>query len=106
VGETGACRVRSTPGKSQQGKIMLEILVIWLGAGATVGWLASQIMPGGGFGTQGDVIVGVVGGLIGALLFAQIGFLGFFGNLGQIVNPVIGSVIAVFASRQLKVASK
>jgi uncharacterized membrane protein YeaQ/YmgE (transglycosylase-associated protein family) len=86
---------------AQQGKAM-EILVVWLGTGAVVGWLASQIMPTGGFGIQGDIIVGVVGALIGAMLFAQIGFLGFFGNLGQIVNPVIGSVIAVFASRHLK----
>ncbi len=85
---------------------MLEILVIWLGTGAVVGWLASQIMPGQGFGTQGDIIVGVVGGLIGALLFAQVGLLNFFGNLGQIVNPVIGAVIAIFASRYLKVAAK
>jgi len=80
----------------------MEILVVWVVAGATVGWLASQIMPTGGFGLQGDVIVGVVGGLIGALLFAQIGILSFLGPLGQIVNPVIGAVIGVFASRMLK----
>lgn len=83
---------------------MLEILVIWIGAGAVVGWLASQIMPTGGFGTQGDIIVGVIGGLIGAMVFAQIGLLNFFGNLGQIVNPVIGAVVSVFASRKLKTA--
>ena len=81
---------------------MLEILIIWLGAGATVGWLASQIMPTGGFGTQGDIIVGVVGGLIGALLLPQLGILLGGGYLGHIVNPVIGSVVAIFASRHLK----
>jgi uncharacterized membrane protein YeaQ/YmgE (transglycosylase-associated protein family) len=98
-----ACRaLADPPGKSQQGKIMLEILIIWLGAGATVGWLASQIMPIGGFGTQGDIIVGVVGGLIGALLLPQLGILLGGGYLGHIINPVIGAVVAVFASRQLK----
>jgi uncharacterized membrane protein YeaQ/YmgE (transglycosylase-associated protein family) len=81
---------------------MLEILIIWIGAGATVGWVGSPIMTTGGFGIQGDIIVGVVGGLIGALLLPQLGILLGGGYLGHIVNPVIGSIIAIFASRHLK----
>jgi uncharacterized membrane protein YeaQ/YmgE (transglycosylase-associated protein family) len=81
---------------------ILTILIIWLIVGATVGWLSSQIMTTGGFGTQGDIIVGTVGGLIGALLFPQLGFLLGGGFLGHIVNSAVGAVIAVFASRKLK----
>jgi uncharacterized membrane protein YeaQ/YmgE (transglycosylase-associated protein family) len=84
---------------------MLEILVIWVGAAAVVGWLASQIMPAGGFGTQGDIIVGVVGGLIGALLLPQLGILLGGGFLGHLINPVVGAVVGIFASRYLKTAA-
>lgn len=81
---------------------MLEIVIVWLFVGAVVGWLASQIMTTGGFGMQGDIIIGVVGALIGGLLFPQLGFLLGGGTLGQIVNSVVGAVIAVFVSRMVK----
>lgn len=81
---------------------MLEILLMWVIAGAVVGWLASQIMTNRSYGTQGDIVVGAVGGLIGGLLFPQIGFLLGGGLLGHIVNGVVGAVIGVFASRYVK----
>jgi uncharacterized membrane protein YeaQ/YmgE (transglycosylase-associated protein family) len=81
---------------------MLEIVVIWLVAGAIVGWLASQIMTKDSYGIQTDVIIGVAGGFIGGLLFPQFGFLLGGGYLGHIVNPTVGAVIAVFASRYVK----
>jgi uncharacterized membrane protein YeaQ/YmgE (transglycosylase-associated protein family) len=33
--------------------------------GLVAGWLAGQIMKGGGFGIIGDIVVGVLGALIG-----------------------------------------
>ena len=81
---------------------MLEVVVVWLIVGAVVGWLANQIMTASGFGTQGDLIIGVVGGLMGGLLLPQLGLLLGGGLLGHIVNSVVGSVIAVFASRYVK----
>jgi uncharacterized membrane protein YeaQ/YmgE (transglycosylase-associated protein family) len=32
------------------------------------GWLASQVMRGGGYGLIGDIIVGIVGAVIGGFL--------------------------------------
>ena len=37
--------------------------------GIAAGWLAGQIMKGGGFGLIGDLIVGVIGALLGGFLF-------------------------------------
>ena len=37
--------------------------------GIAAGWLAGQIMKGGGFGVLGDLIVGVIGALLGGFLF-------------------------------------
>ena len=60
----------------------MEVVVLWLGAGAIVGWLANQIMVKDSYGTQTDLIIGAVGGLIGGVLFPQFGFL-----LGGVPRP-------------------
>ena len=44
-------------------------LVIFLAIGALAGWLGSTIMKGGGFGLIGNIVVGVVGAVIGGFLF-------------------------------------
>ena len=83
----------------------LSILVMWVGSGAIVGWLANQIMTDRSYGLQGDLIVGAAGGLVGGLFFPALGFLLGGGLLGHIVNGVVGAVIGVFASRYVKQAA-
>lgn len=80
----------------------MEVILLWLIAGAIVGWLASQIMTKDSYGLQTDLIIGAVGGLIGGVLFPQFGFLLGGGYLGHIVNPAVGAVIAIFGSRFVK----
>ena len=80
----------------------MEVILLWLFAGAVVGWLANQIMVKESYGQQTDLIIGTVGGLVGGVLFPQLGFLLGGGYLGHIVNPVVGAVIAIFASRFVK----
>ena len=41
--------------------------------GMTAGWLAGQFMTGKGYGVVGDIIVGVIGALIGGILFERAG---------------------------------
>jgi len=47
-------------------------LLAWLVVGLIAGWLASMVMRGGGYGLIGDIIVGVVGALIGGFLAATL----------------------------------
>jgi uncharacterized membrane protein YeaQ/YmgE (transglycosylase-associated protein family) len=47
-------------------------ILAWLVVGLIAGWLASVVMRGGGFGLVGDIIVGVVGALIGGFLAATL----------------------------------
>ena len=42
----------------------MEILWFIL-IGLAAGWLAAQFMRGGGFGVLGDIVVGVLGALVG-----------------------------------------
>ena len=48
-------------------------LIIFLVIGAVAGWIAGQIMRGGGFGLVGNIVVGVIGALIGGWLFGLLG---------------------------------
>lgn len=36
-------------------------LLVLLIVGAVAGWLAGQVMSGGGYGIVGDIVVGVIG---------------------------------------------
>lgn len=43
-------------------------LLSWLIVGLIAGWLASIVMKGGGSGLIGDIVVGIVGAMIGGFL--------------------------------------
>jgi len=47
-------------------------ILAWIVVGLIAGWLASQVMRGGGYGLIGDIIVGVVGAVIGGFLAANL----------------------------------
>jgi uncharacterized membrane protein YeaQ/YmgE (transglycosylase-associated protein family) len=69
---------------------MLWFLLI----GVAAGWLAGQIMKGGGFGLVGDLIVGVIGALLGGFLFGLFG-LSADGRLGSLVTATVGAVALI-----------
>ena len=45
-------------------------ILAWIVVGLIAGWLAGQVMRGGGYGLIGDIIVGAVGAVIGGFLAA------------------------------------
>ena len=48
--------------------------IVWfLLLGALAGWIAGKIMKGGGFGAVGNIVVGVVGVILGGYLFGILG---------------------------------
>jgi len=47
-------------------------ILSWIIVGLIAGWLASMVMRGGGYGLIGDIIVGIVGALIGGFLAATL----------------------------------
>lgn len=70
---------------------------IWvLIVGAIAGWLAGVIMRGGGFGLLGNIIVGILGAVIGTWLFGVLGVYTDGGTLGAILTALAGSVVLLF----------
>lgn len=70
--------------------------------GLVAGWLAGQLMKGGGFGIVGDIIVGIIGALIGGSLFSALGVSMGGGLLGSIIVATIGAIILIFVLRLIK----
>lgn len=80
----------------------IEALIIWLVIGAIAGWLAGQIMKGGGFGLIGDIVVGIVGAVVGGWLLPRLGIFVLGGILGDILNAVIGACVVLFILRLIR----
>jgi uncharacterized membrane protein YeaQ/YmgE (transglycosylase-associated protein family) len=76
-------------------------LIIFLLIGALAGWLAGVIMKGGGFGLIGDIIVGILGSLLGGWLLPKLG-IAIGGEFGGFITAVIGAVILLFIVRLIK----
>ena len=67
--------------------------------GAVVGWLAGQRMKEGPFSITGDLIVGVVGGLIGGFVSRNFGLTGAAGVIGGGLLSAAGAFAMVYALR-------
>ena len=75
---------------------LLWVIVI----GILAGWVAGKIMRGSGFGLLGDLIVGVIGSLLGSFIFGWLGLA--YGLIGQLVIAVIGALILLWLIRFIK----
>lgn len=80
-------------------------LLTWIIVGAIAGWLAGKVMGGSGFGLIGDIVIGVIGALVGgwlagALFHVQGAISGF--NLTTIVVAFLGSVVVLFVARMFR----
>jgi uncharacterized membrane protein YeaQ/YmgE (transglycosylase-associated protein family) len=73
----------------------------WIIIGLLAGWLTGKIMKGSGFGFIMDMVVGLIGALIGGFISEHLG-LGGVGQHGIFVSvciAVIGAVILTFILR-------
>ena len=87
---------------SERMAIDAQTLIIWLIIGAVAGWLAGQIMTGGGFGLVGNIIVGIVGALVGGWLLPRLGIYIGGGVIAAIINAAIGAIIVLFVVGLIK----
>ncbi len=61
--------------------------------GLAAGWLAGKFVKGDRYGVRGDLIVGVIGALVGGLLFRSFGVSAGDGLLGSFIVATIGAII-------------
>jgi uncharacterized membrane protein YeaQ/YmgE (transglycosylase-associated protein family) len=76
--------------------------IIWfMVIGLIAGWLAGMITKGRGFGVFINLVVGVLGALLGGFLFGLLG-LSAHGFIGSVVMAVVGAVVLLFLIGMIK----
>jgi len=73
-------------------------LIWFLLIGLAAGWLAGRVVRGGGYGLVGDLIIGVIGALVGGWLFSQLG-IHAGGRLGALVTAFVGAALLIYLLR-------
>lgn len=63
--------------------------------GAISGWLGGQLWKGSGFGLIGNIIVGIIGGIFGGWIAANLG-IGGGSLLWQIIISAVGAWLLLF----------
>jgi len=77
-------------------------ILIWIIVGLVAGWIAGQLMKGSGYGILGDLVLGLVGAIVGGWLFSVIAPSAEpSGLLGSILVATIGAVVVLFVARLL-----
>lgn len=70
-------------------------LIGWLVIGLIAGWLAGKIARGRGFGCIGDVLLGLIGSVIGGWIFTKLGIVHNNTFLFSLAAATVGAVILV-----------
>ena len=80
-------------------------IVAWIIIGGIAGWLASVLVRGTGLGIIGDIIVGIIGAIVGSFLLTLLlpgtfSFTGF--TWASLIIAFIGAVILLFIVRLVR----
>jgi uncharacterized membrane protein YeaQ/YmgE (transglycosylase-associated protein family) len=72
-------------------------IISWLLLGLVAGFIGSKIVNKAGEGLWLDIALGIVGAIVGGVLFSALGMQGITGlNLWSMIVAVIGAVVVLF----------
>jgi uncharacterized membrane protein YeaQ/YmgE (transglycosylase-associated protein family) len=73
-------------------------LLAWILIGLLAGWIAGQLSRGAGFGCLGNILIGLVGSILGGWIFIRLGIFGG-GFIYSLAAATVGAVVLVVISR-------
>lgn len=79
-------------------------IILWVIFGAIAGWIASMFMgTDGNQGTLTDIIMGIIGAIVGGFIMNLLGQSGVTGfNLYSMLVAVIGAVVVIYIARRIR----
>jgi uncharacterized membrane protein YeaQ/YmgE (transglycosylase-associated protein family) len=77
---------------------LLWIIVV----GLVAGWATGKIMKGSGYGVLTDILLGIVGAIIGSRLLGLLGIYSSGGLIPSILVAIFGAVVIVALVHALK----
>jgi len=80
--------------------------ITWIVLGLIAGFIASKIVNNQGEGLLLDIVLGVVGAVVGGWLFALLGASGVSGvNLYSLLVAVVGAIVVLFVYHAIRRAA-
>ncbi len=77
-------------------------IIIWIVFGALVGWVASMVMGTGG-GLLSDIVIGIIGAVVGGFIMSFIGQSGVDGfNLYSFLVALLGACALIAIVRAVR----
>jgi len=78
-------------------------LIAWIIVGLLAGWLTGMLMKGSGYGLLGDLLLGLIGSIVGGWLFWLIlPAAEPSGLIGSIIVATIGAIVLVAIVRLIR----
>jgi uncharacterized membrane protein YeaQ/YmgE (transglycosylase-associated protein family) len=77
-------------------------IIAWIVLGLVAGWLAGQFVRGGGYGIVGDIVLGIIGAIVGGFISGTllgVDVTGF--NIPSIIIAFVGAVVVIAIARML-----
>jgi len=69
--------------------------------GLVAGWLAGKLMRGQGYGVIANIVLGLIGAVIGQWIFERLGIV-VYGGIGLLAMATVGAVILIGAAHVLR----
>jgi uncharacterized membrane protein YeaQ/YmgE (transglycosylase-associated protein family) len=79
----------------------LGMFVSWVVVGLLAGWLAGFAMKGGGYGLIGDMVLGLVGSVVGGWIFRALGVSAGGGLVPTVFVAFVGALLVIVAQRKV-----
>ena len=82
--------------------MILSSLIYIILVGLIAGWATGKIMKGSGYGPLTDILLGIVGAMIGSRILALVGIYSSGGIIPNILVGIVGAVLLVALVRAIK----
>ena len=76
-------------------------MLVGIIVGILAGFLAGKIMKGSGYGIVVDLVLGLLGGIVGRFVLGMIG-IGAWGLIGSILVSTFGAILLIWIVRQVR----
>ncbi len=76
--------------------------LIWLASGVLAGWLAGKLMKGRDYGVAGNLILGVLGSLVGGWIFDLLGVNAPRETWRHVAVSLLGAMVTLSIARRLR----
>jgi uncharacterized membrane protein YeaQ/YmgE (transglycosylase-associated protein family) len=72
----------------------------WIILGLIAGWLAGVLVKGSGYGVAGDIVLGILGALVGGAITSTLMGVDITGfNVESLLVAVLGAIVVIFIAR-------